>query len=380
MYFKLPSRLAGISMAIFLGLWQNASPVFAQFWEGQWIVNDPLTGAYLPYSPGAVKPRAISFIIDPGAHPGKSIQICAETGSSLLIENNLVGYFSQSNCHEFKLDSLGSQYLSDHIFFTIYNPNLNFSSNYRYTLITPGTIHELSRNDLKVIPIPRGNKDFRNFFVLGLVIILFFLAGLFRFRPRIFRTFYDLRSIFSLRSTTTELQTLRLFDRTNLMVLFLHSLLLAFVVIVVTSARQEWSEALPGFDTGSLLTNLGYWGSFTLGLFLFYIMKFGLIVQVSSLFGLREFRDQHFMDYLRLSMVFFLAFFVLLVLINLSTRIVNNEMVLLLTKSVSLFMIFRVIILFLKLKTNSTYRRMHLLSYLWVTEILPLVFILKLFV
>lgn len=367
-------------MLIFLGLMQNGSPAFAQFWEGQWIVSDPVTGAYLPYTPGAVESKAISFIIEPGAHPGKVIRICAESGSSLLIEASLAGYYDQSSCDEFELDSLGKQYKGVHIFFTIYNSDLSFSSSYSYAIITPGSRHEMPRDDLDLIPIPRGNMDFRDFFVLGLVIILLLLAGFFRFQLRTFRTFYDLRSIFSLRSRATELQTLRLFERTNLLVLLLHSLLVAFVVMVVASARQEWANLLPDFDTGDLYTDLFYWGSITLALFLFYVIKFGFIVQVSSLFGLRQFRDQHILDYLRMSMVFFLAFFVLLTIINLSTRIVNTELVSLVTGGVVLFMVFRVVVIYLKLSTHSSYRALHLVSYLCSTEILPLIFILKLFV
>jgi len=378
MYSRILNNYIGLLIVMLLGL--NGRPATAQFGDGRWIVNDPEARGYLPFISGAVESNALSFMIEAAANHGKSIRICAEQGSSILIEANLAGFFERTSCLELDLDSLKKIYSKDRLFFTIYNPDLNFSSNYRYAIVTPGAISEIVRNDLELYPIPRDNLDFRNFFVLGLTLVLLLLAGFFSFQSRTFRSFYDLRSILSIRSRSNLLQSFRLFERINLLFISFHSLLMGFLVVVGVSTRQEWIRAVPGFDPGDLGNLMIYWGLITIVLLIFYIIKYGLIVQLSRLFGLQEFRDQHFLDYLRLSMVFFLVFFGLVVLINLATRILNIEMVSLLIDSAAVFMLLRVLIIFFKLNSLSSYHRLHLFSYLWSTEVLPLVFILKLFV
>ncbi len=380
MSFRITTWFKRFLTVVALSTGLDCQQAGAQFWEGEWLITDPTTGAYLPFTPGPKKLKALSFIIKPGVHQGKWVKVCAEVGSSLLMDGNLVYHYNQTACQDFEIDSLKDHYSGRHLFFTIYNPDPQVLSNYRYSIVIPGSTNTVSSDALELIPIPRGNKDFGNFFVLGLVTILAFLAGFFRFQYKTFISFYNLGSIFSFRTSTTGLQSLRLFERANLLLLSFHSILVAFVVVVAANARPDWAEVLPGFDAGSFYANTLYWGAITVVLFLFYFLKFGTIVQISLLFGLRQFQDQHFLDYLRLSMVFFLALFGLLVLVNLSTPLLNNGLVSLLAESAFLFMIARVVIIFLKLNSYSPNRRLHLISYLCSTEILPLVFILKLFV
>lgn len=189
-----------------------------------------------------------------------------------------------------------------------------------------------------------------------------------------FADFYNVSKIFSGRDTDESMLRGRLFSRINFFIMIWQCFIIGlFITLMLISLDYD-----PDKTYNTLWGYIRLWSNITLWVILFMTIKFLLIKNFTSLYNLNNFSTPHFMSYMRMvSVIFGLAVIVAYIgkyaLDWNSTyeyqRVVNGVLIML---------ALGIILIYLKLINNSSFKLLHLFSYLCATEILPFVVVLKL--
>lgn len=183
--------------------------------------------------------------------------------------------------------------------------------------------------------------------------------------PKSFSSLFDLSDILRLRPRDSFFYELRIMQGPSL----IHYLSLATLFTLYTS--KNWSSlGLEVVLTTNMLITLAL--IFVLSL-IYPFCKFIVISFFSGLFGLNSFTKFHYMESVRLTIVI-LSLSVLASFIPIDTTEFFGSNVLL----VGLFGL-SIALIFLKLLNKTLDKKLYLFSYICTTEIIPLLFIIKIF-
>lgn len=220
----------------------------------------------------------------------------------------------------------------------------------------------------------RREQSSYSFFAVVFLIILILLALLKAYYPRHFLDFYNISKTMSARDTDESALRGRLFSRINLLIMILQCFIVGlfislFIVYLDVTTDQRYKNFMDYF---------GLWFNASLLVMGFTIVKFLLIRNFTSLYNLRNFSTPHFMSFMRImSLVFGVAiilFYIGIYGIGWQSPQPFNT----LTDVVLVLLALGIVFVYLKLINTSSYKLLHLFSYLCATEILPYVVVLKL--
>ena len=347
--------------------------------KSEWFVYEKSSGEFLPYTSSEDDIESIYFVVDGSSLKERQLVIDLVPNSSLFIENLGVAYFEEGVRRNFSGDSLIELYGEDDILFTIYSPGLR--SEQIQTLVTSGYItgEYLSNAPVPVEYIERQSPVLNDFLIISGLAIIIFVTILIRQYPRIIADFYNLFRTVGFRSRDELLYNTKLLDKVNMRVYIFLSAVIAFFLVTTTALSGMTNLDLSDFR-GSLLSLIVYWLSLT-GIILFIVMlKFLLVDRLIGLFRLFEFRNIHVINDMRFTLITFSGMSVLMVFIYLGIKDVNPGTYFTLIQIVVALLFLRILFLFFKLLNFSSYRIMHLFSYLCATELIPFVVIFKLII
>lgn len=347
--------------------------------KSEWFVYEKSSGEFLPYTSSEDDIESIYFVVDGSSLKERQLVIDLVPNSSLFIENLGVAYFEEGVRRNFSGDSLIELYGEDDILFTIYSPGLR--SEQIQTLVTSGYItgEYLSNAPVPVEYIERQSPVLNDFLIISGLAIIIFVTILIRQYPRIIADFYNLFRTVGFRSRDELLYNTKLLDKVNMRVYIFLSAVIAFFLVTTTALSGMTNLDLSDFR-GSLLSLIVYWLSLT-GIILFIVMlKFLLVDRLIGLFRLFEFRNIHVINDMRFTLITFSGMSVLMVFIYLGIKDVNPGTYFTLIQTVVALLFLRILFLFFKLLNFSSYRIMHLFSYLCATELIPFVVIFKLII
>ena len=336
--------------------------------------------SYVPYVQGTrFNSSAGVFILPLHQYSDYQLLIQPPAESSLLINQSIVDFYWRQGSYLYPIDSLMEQY-GDSCVMSIFHPSLNpeeisvaIISRKPYSYTEPGT----GEGDEFLKVHERPARNFNDFFVVGVLVLLAMLAALRNLFPRIFNSYYDLSRALALRVRDEPGFTMKLSARGHVPFIIFYSLLFGFLIIVLLQQSKEVVSVFDFLNFNSFGSYLYAWLLLSVVVFFFQLFKYWLLLLIANIFNISDFAYIHFFDFLRLSQIFYTLVFSIVVLVFLGAESYIDAGAILLLQIVAIFAIIRVALIFFKLLQLSQFRKTYLFSYLCTTEILPLLIGLK---
>ncbi|EMR03788.1 DUF4271 domain-containing protein [Cesiribacter andamanensis] len=388
----MPKHKCYLLLVLLLGV---AGPAFSQLLqvqgrqyaivhdlEADLLVYDDDVESYLPYVRGTpFLSNAATFWLPLHQYQSYLLLIGAPPEASLLINQNVVAHYPQGGSYVYPVDSLRSLY-GDSCLVTLYRyplslPEVQLAVVGQQSL--PVTESHVGEQFLKVQERPSRNFD--NFFVIALVLILAGLAMLRNLFPRVFSSYYSLGEVLSDRMpNSSSAFAYKLGGPGQLLFIVVYSALFAFLLLVLLHAAGYWPElgwlgTDPGF--GAYLWS---WLRLVALVLLLQLIKYFMLQIMAGIFNFQEFASVHYFDFLRISQMFFSMLLAAVAVVFLSLPMQVSAGASLLLKVVLIFALLRIGLIFFKLMQLANFRKTYLFSYLCATEILPLLVGLKLLI
>lgn len=322
---------------------------------------------YIPFieNSGEQSP-VISFELALQQHQGLVLKCCVPKGSTILINQQVVGYQENTSCVLYALDSLYDHYKSSSIWFSIYDPHRT------YYQISTQLVEKKDENILSNLPVVRSSTGIQNFFAAGLVVLLLFYAVLSHQFPKVFKNYHSFRNISSLNLQEDMYTKIKLLNSTNLMFVLHYGLLVAYLIIVFVHTANVLEIRLPGYPFESFSDFFTVWLKVTLLVLGVLALKYVMVAAIGALFRLSRIVQHHVLDYFRMSLTYGVILFAILVFTYLGLGKNHTVYYNIFVYSVVVFSLLRVFLLYHRLFDISSFRNIYLFSYICTSEILPL--------
>jgi hypothetical protein len=326
------------------------------------------TNGYEPLSSTSDKLDAVYFEIEASRFPGHHLSVEDSAPFSLFVNGKLI-YAGKS--HIFDLDSLSKRY-SPHLWIGIYTPGglaqMSTTIVYADNLPAPSQVTALARKP----------TFFRNFVVIAVSVLLIFWLTLLRTNPQLTLDYFSFAKIFSVQERNENLLASRITSSVNFLFYLFCALLTGFLLCAVFYFAGSFFQVSRFMEITSLGDAFSFWLRLSFYILLLLTAKLIVVLIFSSLFNFRETVSFQFFNFLRftlftavsmalLSLVYFVLqggqpfFYRQLIVLALALMSAGSVMV------------------FIKLLARAPFSFFHLFSYLCISEIIPLVIIIKIF-
>ncbi|MCZ6692637.1 MAG: DUF4271 domain-containing protein [Bacteroidetes bacterium] len=351
--------------------------------QEQWFVFSVKEQSYVPLTSRNISSaQSASFFLNTVTNKNRRLNLCVDQGTSIHINGGLIDYFERTSCKQYSIDSLGKVYNRDSLFVTVYNSNLNFDHyQFYFTLIhhepLEAPTQETQSKSYEIFP--RSTSPLRNFFVFGMVFILLSLSALKLKFPKLFNEYYSFTRIFNWRIREGESVNMGIFKQRNSLFLMVHSSLVSYIFILFANFSPTPTTYIITVDYESFGMLLLYWLGFSIGVFISLFLKYSLIRVISILFKLSFIKDIHFVDFVRIAMIFYAILFASVIISGLALETWEGAHWVIMSNAVAVFLVVRFFLIMFKLLNSLSFRKLHLFSYLCTTEIIPLIISLKIY-
>lgn len=314
------------------------------------------------------KLRAVYFRVNTPSIKGQFLSIVSEEEWTLFMNGRLI--FSGWK-HRFSLDSLSA--VSDQeLFFGIH------SATGVWGLSTQIESWNLPMATVTAEITARPPTFFRDYCIVVSAFLLLFLLLLFRTNPQLALDYFSFAKIFSIQERNEDLIVSRIASSVNLLFYLYCALLTGFLLSAVFYLAGPFFLVSRFIQVNSIGSVFLLWLRLSLFILILLAAKLVIVLLFSSLFNFRETVSFQFFNFLRfvlftaivmaiLSLIYFFfrggqaIFYERLILLALTLLSVGSVMVL------------------IKLAARASFSFFHLFSYLCVSEIIPLVIIIKIF-
>ena len=261
--------------------------------RNEWLIYNARVGTYGPYieSTGFTG-NTISLVLKNESFTNDRLILCLQEGTSLFIEQKIVAYYANAGCRQLDLDSLFTIYEMENLFLTLYNPSLDIDKIQTFAASKSNLQEAELRATGQRINL-RNFNGFKNFYTLALIILLAFLSFVYQLNPKNFRQFWSLSKVFDFKLTYDKIHGLRVMSWSNLLILFAHCLLVAYLLIVVFHLL---GDPLTFLKTNINSTFLGIWRwlYLSLAILVTVFLKYLLIKILAGMMQLKELDNVHF--------------------------------------------------------------------------------------
>lgn len=305
----------------------------------------------------------VTFLLDVKKYSDYRLVLVGREKGGVLINNRFVDSNLQERFYSsWSIDSLAEEYNSDSLHVTI---NESAKLEAYVTKDYLAAMDELpSEHSLRILTTVENSK--KSLWVV-LLVLSGFLLGLYRARfPKLFESIYAVGEVFRLRFRVNTFYEIKVLQSPNLLVYGLIGLLLALFFSM--NGLGDNYRQMTSLNESAILVAVFFIG------FLSSPFKY-LIIRISAgLFGLSEYTKFHYMEYLRAALLI-ISLVVVNSFVSLSSQLFMEPTV------VMICLLFAVVtLLFIKLLSNSVNKKLYLFSYICTTEIIPLLFIIKVFI
>ncbi len=346
-------RLFIISLLVSLMILEvNAGTMTGDPSELQWY---SYSDRYESYVPARKVDKKISFFITDEMKNSK-ISILAPANTAVFIENDL--WFTIENAEAFILDSdsLLEQF-GNEIFITLYHPK---------SLSSLDTSVFMKNSEVKSeVLIHDRLKSRRKDFFLGISVILLVVAGIFR-RSISFQFAYimGVRQLYMTQIIDNPIYSSSFFSRENIQFYVLISSLLSLLILY---HLPELSIILPVMKNPTLLTYVWHWLFYSVLIYGSFYVKLLLYGFLGGIYNFKKFTQIQNYDFMRIIIYLGLIYFFLML-----TDILIVEMNFKTLYFWPLLMLFLYLLTaYRKLNKLYSHTKLHLFSYLCVSEIVP---------
>ena len=355
---------------------QNASQYHTiQDLQSEWLTIDA-QNRYIPFVASQGPRTTIGVSLDLVQYAGNQLRCCVPENSAVLIDQQIITRTTQDRCFNLSIDSLYRVYDQRSVLLTVYQPQKALTK-VHLSIVNASQNTTFPENQVK----ERVDTAKGDFFVIGLIALLIMYAILINQYPKTFKTIYNLSGMLSFRMREKDMR-IRLINEAHILFLVQHCLLVAFLLIMLVTSSQVSSMATPyiNFSPNTVSAFILLWVELSVIVFATIWIKYVLIMLFGTLFRLRYLKNFHMFDFMRMSLVFWIAIFFLVICtyqnINVTDAFYSKMLIYLFV----IFAIGRIIILYLRLFKNAQFRNMYLFSYICTAEIIPLLVGLELII
>ncbi|MEL6557977.1 MAG: DUF4271 domain-containing protein [Bacteroidota bacterium] len=347
---------SGWKLVLLVLLMVSVGKLSAQPEEIQWYNYSKNYKTYIPVKEAGKK---VSFFIDLNQKE-TSLVIEAPQGSALFFENRLLARLHSNKVFEARIDSLKGIYQLDSAFVTIYNSR---------SLQGLKTTLRLSDGSEETERIRRREASAdQDFFVFGFVLVLM-IAAVVRLNasPQVIYLL-SFRQIFLSQVVDNPFYSSDFFSMESVRIYSMLALGLSLTGLYFAES-MEYNFPLP--DGNSFISHLIYWFIYAVVIYVLFYLKLLLYKFISGIYNFRRYTMIQNYDFMRISMivsgVYFLILFADLFLLNI------NLILLILVPLIAL--IIYLFVTFKKLNKTYSHTKLHLFSYLCVSEMVPCIFL-----
>ncbi len=306
--------------------------------------------------------KEVGFFLDKADRDGK-IRICNNEELMGWVNGRLV--FSIDGCDLFDPSYFFDFSLSDTVFVSFSTSKFE---NFRCERVVLGEFVLVKEEG----PEPRVVRDyFREFNIIAIATLIFSLALFAVKHPA--RLSFFINKTYSLKASSYQFINTNFFGSPNLIMMVILSFSIAFELIYIGyySDSFQYERKLGGFIVN--------WFVVSIWIMSFFLIKRVLIHLVANLFKMRRLRDWQLFDLVNFTGYFSLILFII-ILWDFIIKSPNDSWI---NSYFSAYFLI-VLILFelwfvLKFVTNSSYRKLLIISYLCATEVIPSIFFIEWF-
>jgi len=347
--------------------------------KNHWLTVDRDGGHYVPYITGSsLNYPVIGMILDIGDGAGLVLSICIPEGTAIFVNNKIVDRAAEGGCRGYEIDSLMFVHGQKSLFISFFKENLNPD------LITTTLMARKPTGNFQVQsnPIPqiikRSVDGFPDFFVIAILLVSAFYAFLINSHPKGYKDYFNFSKAFSMTLKEEKVLTQRNMSSVNALFLWMYSVVLSLVIILFWKVFGQIPDLFDFVALETVASTLKSWLVMSLVVYSVVGMKYLLIKVLCSLLNIDKIAQIHFFDFMRISLIFVTATLVVSSVMYLSVldQIVPFNIILYLFIT---FLGIRVVILLFKLLGDTSFKKIHLISYLCTTEILPLLIGIRVF-
>jgi len=304
-------------------------------------------------------PAARHLSINLTQKPGSYLRINSDENFYLFINSVFVAH---GHSLMLRADSLKEKY-----------PNVVFLSVYQKKNIDDLEIQWVSSAAHNGFYNPKRPVDsFSNFILIASILLIIFFTSLLRTNPQLTLDYLDVIKLFSFRESEDGLIALRITSSVNLLFYFFASMTISFVLITASHFTKDNFSISSGIGT---INSISWkWLVLSAGIFALLLLKLGLAAALAKLFDWKDIAGYQFFYFVRM-LVLSLALFAIVSVAGFAFGMQVNFIKLIEAGCVMLLL--GAVLLYFKLLARAPFRSFHLFSYLCVSEIFPLVILIK---
>ncbi len=336
------------------------------------IIKD-LRGDWQYYESGVYKAltnqnvKAVYFTIDAAKYKGYFFSVEGEKSFSVFIDNKLIFEEGEGGHYQLNLDSLSRLYSSP-LFFGIYQRN--GIGAIRTSIQALISVAKPFQNEL------REQSYFLNFSILAALFLFAYFIALLQANPKLTLDYFNIAKIFSVQDREDDLLNSRVTASVNLLFYLFGSLFTALTLLVIFHFGESMIPAANYFKIDSFAEGIFQWIKLSVLISVLLFFKLLLIYFISFVFHLKDTPSVHFFNYMRVLLLIFTLVAIGCTFYFMIHGQRPNFYLGLLWMSVIIFILGDLMIYF-KLLVKASIRGFHLFSYLCVTEIIPLVILIR---
>ncbi|MEJ2004214.1 MAG: DUF4271 domain-containing protein [Cyclobacteriaceae bacterium] len=304
---------------------------------------------------------------------GNLLRLYSEDEVSLLANGQLLEIFSGSRW--LSVDSLYEVY-GDSVIYTLYNRPLHpFTIETDIYRLADSVTASRIRNQQVIIEGNTG-AGLKNVLIASMLFILIFLTILYYYYPRLTAEFFKLRRAISFRELDENLMKTRPLSIVNISYYLLESMLAGWVLFLLIQ-YAEYDLRFRVFHFVGFWDGMFVWGKMVALIFVLLLLKYMVVWMFRNLFRISGFLNNHFYNYIRIGLLFYLAIALILFVTVFTTHVSDPDYYRGWLVVVLIMFALRSILIFFKLMNESSHTTLHLFSYLCATELIPLLIVLS---
>lgn len=188
--------------------------------------------------------------------------------------------------------------------------------------------------------------------------------------PKLFASVYNYRKFFSFKPTEDFGAGIQLLSTESIHFTGLMSAMLGFVLVNLVQMKPEIFPEI--MQINSFGGGLFLWVIFSLLIFILLFLKYVFTAMIGWLFDLRQPQTRHFQEVLSLNHLFSGLLFLLFTIVLFSRFHFPSQLGGVLLAATSIYLFYRLISLFFKIRQHTGSSMLYIFSYLCTTEIFPL--------
>lgn len=269
-----------------------------------------------------------------------------------------------------RIDSLNSIFHGSSWQVGVFSENIK-SGNLR-TLIVSKTAKSSSGTD----PLPTSISSFRDFAIIGVLILMIVLIVITQLNPKLASDYFSITKIFSVREGEESQTYSRITSSINILFYVYSSLMLGYYLMIIFNFLPPQYRSAVFFQSSTFGEAVMNWLELSLIVLVLFFVKIVLIYGLSFVFGMGQIGGFHFFNWVRLLLGVFgvLSIVVFLYFISHGQR---EGFYFFFLSTMGWVLAFWIVLIVLKLWRQMDRSLFHLFSYICATELIPFLITLK---